>query len=437
MPAKRKNAYRNPADLKRHPHHVRIHPANKIALLAKCIREIGITIPIIIDEFSFVLAGWAIVLAAIQNGAKKIPVVVLAGLSEAKKRSYLLFDNKISEHSTYDWPALADELKDLSKLLSAEGLDFDLTAYINAAEIDALANFLDQSNEPDETLPTPGREAVTRKGDIWVFNNRHRLLCDDCRTADYKRLTLGLAAAMCFSDPPYNLHIPSLVGRGRTKHRNFAMASGEMSSSEFTSFLVEAHSPAGLCLADGTLCYICMDWRHQREILDAGEHVFNSAPLALVVWAKTTPGQGALYRSGHELVYVFKKGAEPHLNNVQLGRYGRNRSNVWNYAGANSFHKGRMADLIAHPTTKPIMLVADAIKDCTRRNDVVLDPFMGSGTTILAAERVGRRAYGIEIDPLYVDTSVRRWIATYKSDVILEGTNLTFDEAAANRLGGA
>jgi DNA modification methylase len=436
MRIQRTDEVRDPADLKRHPRHVRVHPAKKIELLAKCIREVGVTIPIVVDELGFVLAGWAIVLAAILSGIKQVPIVVVTGLSEARKRAYLLFDNKIAEHSSYDWPALADELRELGQLLSAEELDFDLTGF-NAAEFDALASFVDQSDEPDESLPAPDQKAVTRKGDIWVFNGKHRLLCDDCRTAHYGRLMLGRAAAMYFSDPPYNCNVASIVGRGRTKHRNFAMAAGEMSAAEFTSFLIDVFRQAVQHLADGSLVYIFMDWRHQREILDAGEQVFKGGLVTLVVWVKTNPGQGSFYRSGHELLYVFKKGDDPHLNNVQLGRYGRNRSNVWTYAGANSFRKDRMADLSAHPTTKPIMLVADAIKDCTRRNDIVLDSFMGSGTTILAAERVGRRAYGIEIDPLYVDTTVRRWIATYKSDVILDGTNKTFDQVAAERLGDA
>jgi DNA modification methylase len=316
-------------------------------------------------------------------------------------------------------------------------LDFDLTGF-NAAEFDALAaTFLDPPDEPDETPPRLGQNAVTRQGDIWIFNNRHRLLCDDCRTANYQRLMSGEIAAMCFNDPPFNINVSGIVGRGRIKHRNFAMAAGEMPPEEFTSFLVETLARATEHLSDGALSYIFMDWRHQREILDAGERVFDSNPIALAVWVKTNPGQGSFYRSQHELVYIFKKGSGTHLNNVELGRFGRNRSNVWTYPGSNSFGKGRLADLAAHPTTKPIALVADAIKDCTRRNDIVLDSFMGSGTTLLAAERVGRRAYGIEIDPLYVDTAIRRWIATYKSDVILEGTNYTFDEVASNRLGGA
>lgn len=437
MRVKRKNDYRNPRDLKRHPNHVRIHPAKKIALLGKWIDDIGPTIPIVVDEYGFVLAGWAIVLAAIQIGITKIPVVVLTGLSEARKRAYLLFDNKIAEHSTYDWPALANELQGLSELLAADGLDFELTGF-NAAEFDALAaRLLDDSSEPDDAIPPPGADAVTRKGDIWVFNKKHRLLCDDSRIADYARLMRGGVAAMCFSDPPYNLKIPALVGRGRTKHRNFAMAGGEMSSAEFSSFLVDGHRGSVESLADGALGYFCMDWRHESEILSAGAKLFNTSPLALVVWAKPNPGQGTLYRSAHELIYVFKKGDASHQNNVELGRYGRNRSNVWSYPGANSFGKGRMADLAAHPTVKPILLVADAIKDCTRRNDIVIDPFTGSGTTILAAERVGRRAYGIEIDPLYVDTAVRRWISAYKSDVVLEGSGLSFDEVTASRVGGA
>jgi hypothetical protein len=211
------------------------------------------------------------------------------------------------------------------------------------------------------------------------------------------------------------------------------MASGEMSPAEFTSFLEETLGPAAAHAVDGGLCYLCIDWRHQREILDAGTAVFGGDPKALVVWAKTNAGQGSLYRSQHELIYVYKHGDGRHLNNVQLGRHGRNRSNVWTYPGANSFRSGRMADLAAHPTVKPTALVADAIRDCTRRGDIILDPFMGVGTTILAAEKVGRRGYGIEIDPVYVDAAVRRWMAATKTDAVLEGTAKTFDQIAAER----
>jgi DNA modification methylase len=245
----------------------------------------------------------------------------------------------------------------------------------------------------------------------------------------------GKQAAMAFTDPPYNACIPKTLGRGRTKHRNFAMAAGEMSPAAYTEFLTEALSPAAAHSVDGALHYVCMDWRHMREMQDAGDAVYGEFKN-LVVWCKSNAGQGSLYRSQHELIFVFKVGAGPHLNNIELGRHGRNRSNVWSYPGANTFRAGRMADLTAHPTVKPIALVADAIRDCSRRGNVVLDPFMGVGTTILAAERIGRRAFGIEIDPLYVDAAIRRWQEIAKRDAILEGTRKTFGEVAKARSRG-
>jgi len=172
-----------------------------------------------------------------------------------------------------------------------------------------------------------------------------------------------------------------------------------------------------------------------REMQDTGDAVYGELKN-VIVWAKTNAGQGSLYRSQHELIFVFKVGTGPHLNNIELGRHGRNRSNVWTYPGGNTFRSGRMADLTAHPTVKPVALVADAIRDCSGRGDLVLDPFVGVGTTIFAAERVGRRAYGIEIDPLYVDAAIRRWQEVTKCDAILNGTRKTFGEVAKSRSRG-
>lgn len=175
-----------------------------------------------------------------------------------------------------------------------------------------------------------------------------------------------------------------------------------------------------------------MDWRHIGEMLAAGNEVYGK-PKNLVVWVKTNAGQGTFYRSQHELIFIFKNGAASHINNFELGQHGRNRSNVWTYAGVNTFRAGRLDDLSVHPTVKPVALVADAMRDTSRRGDIVLDPFMGSGTTILAAERVGRRGYGIEIDPLYVDAAVRRWQKFTKRDAILKATGQTFHEVLAAR----
>ena len=239
-------------------------------------------------------------------------------------------------------------------------------------------------------------------------------------------------AAMVFADPPYNVSVRSVQGRGNIKHDDFVMASGEMSKAQFTSFLTNTLTLAARHSADGSIHYVCMDWRHLDEILDAGKKVYSELKN-LVVWTKTNAGQGSFYRSQHELIFVFKNGEGPHTNNFELGQHGRNRSNVWTYAGVNSFRAGRLDELSLHPTVKPIALVADAMRDCSRRGDIVLDPFMGSGTTILAAERVGRRAYGLELDPLYVDAAVRRWQNFTKRDAILKGSRQTFDDVAAAR----
>lgn len=209
--------------------------------------------------------------------------------------------------------------------------------------------------------------------------------------------SLGLRkAAAVFSDPPYNVKVDGLVcGSGAIKHREFAMASGEMSEDEFTRFLNETLELAGSHAAHGAIVYACMDWRHMGEMLAAGRAT-GCDLLNVCIWVKSNGGMGSLYRSRHELVFVFRNGKEQHRNNVQLGRFGRNRTNVWNCAGANSFpRKGQGSALDLHPTVKPIAMVSDAILDSTKRNDIVLDPFCGSGTTLLAAERTGRHGCGI------------------------------------------
>ena len=421
--------------IKPHPKNARTHPAKQIRRLVESFHQFGFTSPLLIDENNVILAGHARWQAAKEAGLKIIPVIVLRGLSEGKKRAYVLADNKIAELAGYDRLALATELEELSSLLAADDLDLSLTGF-EPAEIDnLLAELADTETDPADELPKIAARPVSRKGDLWILGNRHRLLCDDARHADYPRLMGGEQAAMVFTDPPYNVPVPKTVGRGRTKHRNFVMAAGEMPPAVYTKFLSDGLSPAAANSVDAALHYVCMDWRHMREMLDAGDSIYSELKN-LVVWSKTNAGQGSLYRSQHELIFVYKTGDGSYLNNVELGRHGRNRSNVWTYAGANTFRAGRMADLTAHPTVKPIALVADAIRDCSRRGDVVLDPFAGVGTTILAAERIGRRSYGIEIDPLYVDAAVRRWQSFAKRDAILEGARQTFDEIAQARSRG-
>jgi DNA modification methylase len=240
------------------------------------------------------------------------------------------------------------------------------------------------------------------------------------------------SAAMAFLDPPYNRKIRDIVGRGQIKHSEFAMASGELSRKQFVRFLIESLGIVASVSRDGAMHYICMDWRHIGELLEVAEMVYGET-LNVAVWVKSNAGQGSFYRSQHEFIGVFRVGTGAHLNNIQLGRHGRSRSNVWHYSGMNTFRAGRLDDLTSHPTMKPVALVADAIKDCTRRDDIVLDTFSGSGTTILAAERVGRRGFAIEIEPRFVDGAIRRWQAFARKDAVHVATGLTFDEMPAER----
>jgi DNA modification methylase len=242
-------------------------------------------------------------------------------------------------------------------------------------------------------------------------------------------------ADLAFLDPPYNVRISAVVGRGRTKHSEFAMASGEMSSADYQRFLRTTLAAAASVSREGAVHFVCMDWRHITHLIAAAEPVYGSA-INIAVWVKSNAGQGSFYRSQHEFIGIFRVGDAPHLNNIELGRHGRSRSNVWHYAGVNSFRAGRMEELRSHPSAKPVSLVADAIKDCTRRGDIVLDTFAGSGTTIMAAERVGRHARAVEIEPRFVDVAIRRWQAFTGRDAHHAATGASFDEIERNSTAG-
>ncbi|MBN9597821.1 MAG: ParB N-terminal domain-containing protein [Afipia sp.] len=421
-----------PTKLRPNPSNVRKHSKKQITELANHIEKTGFLVPVIADEQYVILTGHARVLAAKQLDLPTIPAIIASHLSEAQRRAFILFDNKISSKSEFDQAALAVELQALAPLLAEEGLSLEFTGF-EAAELDAIfANQIDTELEPADIIPEVETRAVSRVGDLWELGN-HRLLCGDSRNAEHvKTLMDSTRAFMVFTDPPYNVRISSVQGRGRRKHREFAVASGEMSRAEFTEFLARWMLVVARYTEDGAIVFCCMDWKHLAECLAAGEQAFTELKN-IIAWVKSNAGQGSFYRSQHELILVFKNGTARHQNNIELGKHGRSRSNVWQYAGVNSFRKDRFAELTVHPTVKPVALVADAIRDCSRRGDIVLDPFMGSGTTILAAEKVGRKAYGIEIDPYYVDVAIRRWQDFTKRDAILESTGQTFEEVAAKR----
>ena len=422
----------NVRKLRPNKRNARTHSKKQIRQIANSILRFKWTYAILADENGEIICGHGRWQAANDLGLKKVPVIVMSGLSDVEKRALALADNKIAENAGWNREILATELGELATLLPECNLDLEITGF-DPAEFDGLvADFGDSERDPADEPTEIELLAVSRKADFWLLGH-HRLLCGDSGNDSHMQTLMGRdRAAQVFADPPYNVQVSSVVGRGKIKHREFASASGEMSRDEFTRFLASTFSLIAQYSRQGSIHYVCMDWRHLGEALAAGNEVYTELKN-LVVWAKTNAGQGSFYRSQHELILVFKNGDGPHQNNIELGRHGRSRSNVWTYAGVNSFRAGRLDDLSIHPTVKPVALVADAMRDCSRRGDIVLDPFMGSGTTILAAERVGRRGYGLEIDPLYVDAAIRRWQDFTKRDAILKATGQTFDEVAAAR----
>ena len=425
---------RAPESLKPNPRNARRHSKKQIRQIADTINVTGFIGAIVIDETDTVLAGHGKREAAILLRMTQVPTIKVTGLSDAQKRIFLLADNKLTENAGWDRESLVAELGKLEKMLPLLNLDLKLTGF-EAAEIDTL--FVDLAapeRDPADTLPKLTANAVTRRGDLWTLGP-HRLLCADARSAnELDRLMGGATAQMAFADPPYNVQIASVQGRGRIKHPEFAWASGEMTDAQYIDFLTKGLENSARVSSDGAIHYVCTDWRHVAELILAGRIVYGDM-LNICVWCKTNAGQGSYYRAQHELVVVFRVGGTQHQNNIQLGRFERNRSNVWTYPGVNGFAKGRLGFLAMHPTVKPVALVADAMRDCTSRGDVVLDPFAGSGTTILAAEKVGRRGYAVEYEPRYVDIAVQRWEAYTKADAILESDCRTYTDVKGERLG--
>jgi len=424
--------YVDPKKLKPYERNARTHSKKQIKQIAASIKEFGFTNPVLVDRDGGIIAGHGRVEAAKQLKLEEIPTVRLDHLSEAQKRAYIIADNRLAELAGWDEDILAIELQFLSD--PELELDFDLEIIgFETSQIDLIIDGAVEDGEPDPADEQPEIDedapAVSKAGDIWLLD-KHRLMCGDAlKQEDHDALMEGETAQMIFTDPPYNVPVDGHVcGLGGVRHREFAMASGEMTQEEFASFLESVLGRLVKCAKDGALLYVCMDWRHMKELLLAGER----AGLKLVnlcVWNKNNGGMGSMYRSKHELVFVFKTGGAPHRNNIQLGQYGRYRTNVWDYAGVNSFRKGRDEELAMHPTVKPVALVADAIRDCTSRNDMVVDSFVGSGTTLLAAEKTGRIAYGMEIDPLYVDAAIRRWEAYTGRQATHAQTGRTFRQA--------
>lgn len=390
------------AMLNAYPRHARRHTASKLKKLVKSIRDVGLLDPIIIDETNTILSGHLRVEAYKLLGFDTIPAIRITHLSPDQKAAFVLAANRLSEEGSWDRTSLKEEFAMLVEI----GCDIDLeTTGFDIGEIDLVIGAEDESDD-EPHVPMPPVEPVTQPGDIWILDN-HRLICGSCLEANiWERLMNGDVARVCFTDPPYNVKIKGHVSS--KDHDEFAMASGEMSSEQFVRFLHSATALAVRWSVDGAVHFICMDHRHILELYAAVDALY-SEQLNLCVWVKNNGGMGSFYRSRHEFVAVYKVGTAKHVNNVQLGRFGRNRTNVWSYAGANTFRKGRDKDLADHPTVKPVAMVADALLDASAPGDICIDGFGGSGTLILAAERTGRRARVIELEPKYCDVAVRRW----------------------------
>lgn len=418
--------YADVAGLRPDPGNARIHPKRQIDQLVASIRSFGFVNPILIDEDGGVIAGHGRLIAAKKAGLGSVPTITVRGLSDLEKRALRLADNKLALGAVWDADLLSVELEALS--IPGLGFDISLTGF-SAPEIDIA---LSRRRGKVEDVPARAVQeaAVSQVGDVWILGD-HRVACGDCRDPILMdRLMAGALADAAFLDPPYNIPISGFaVGKGR--HPEFACATGEMSPAQFVAFLEQTLGSACRATRPGGVHFVAMDWRHMSELLEAGRSVYDTL-LNLCVWNKSNGGMGSLYRSKHELIFVYRHGPGPHYNAVELGRHGRNRCNVWDYSSVSSPGGARRHELDLHPTVKPSQMVADALMDVTRPGDVVLDVFLGSGTTLVAAEQIGRRCRGVELDPRYVDVALERWARLTCQEPVLERTGYTFSEVRMN-----
>lgn len=393
----------------------RTHSKKQIKQIAESITQFGFTNPILIDRENTILAGHGRVAAAKLLELTEVPCVRLEHMTKAQKRAYVLADNKLALNAGWDEELLAEELEAI--LGEDAGFDVSITGF-SLAEVDSLVEgkAVEEDGDPaDDVIPeeVPSR---CKLGDIWQLGP-HRLICGDALDPAVVELLMeGSQARMVFTDPPYNVPIDGHVsGLGKVKHREFAQASGEMTKDQFAAFLRSSFENLCRHTIDGSIHFVCMDWRHMAEMHEAADGVYTELKN-LIVWAKDNGGMGTFYRSRHELIFAFKNGTAPHLNSFELGQHGRYRTNVWQYKGANTFKAGRQEELALHPTVKPVQMIADAIKDVSGRNDIVLDLFGGSGSTLIAAHKTGRVAYLCELDPIYCDRIIARYEASAKDE---------------------
>lgn len=427
-------------DLVPYKRNARIHSDKQVAQIARSIETFGFTLPILVDGKSEVIAGHGRLMAAKQLSLKSVPAIRLEGLSKAQVRAYRIADNKLAENSSWDSDLLGEELFELN----SEELDFELTDIgFDMTEINMLLGDGEVTSSTEDELVAASLDdftgaPVSRLGDVFLLGN-HRLMCGSALDeADMSVLMAGELAEYAITDPPYNVKIVNNVSKQKKagakgkNHGEFVMASGEMSNDEFVGFLTSSFEQIARFTQDGAIATVFMDWRHVAETIEAGSSAFTELKN-ICVWAKNNGGMGSLYRSAHEFALIFKSGTAKHINNIQLGAYGRFRTNVWDYAGVNSFGAGRDEALDMHPTVKPVGMLADAILDCSNRGGIVLDPFAGSGSTIIAAERSSRVARAMELDPAYVDVCLKRFKRVTGIEAIHQDSGLSFSALEVDR----
>lgn len=401
-------------ELKPSPTNTRIHPKKQIQKIANSIKKFGFTDPIITNNDGKIVAGHGRYEAAKSLKLKQVPTICLDHLTDAEIKAFGIADNKLALESLWDYDMLKVELGELTDL----DFEVDLTGF-ETPDIDKLLFSTEIEEKPKEDkmdkLPDESKvPSVVKPGDLYRVG-RHYVYCGDSLDGkSYEILLKGQKANMTFCDFPYNLSVEKLVS---TKHKEFTMASGEMTNPEFTEFLRKSMNHLVANSYDGSIQFGCMDFRHAKNMLDAAEGVYTELKN-ICIWDKGNGGMGSLYRSQHEFIFVHKNGTAPHINNIELGKHGRYRTNVWAYPGVRASNPGSLNDLKLHPTVKPTAMVIDAILDCSKPNDIVLDAFAGSGTTLLAAERTKRKAFLIEIDPHYCDVILCRYMQHFKKEDI-------------------
>lgn len=407
-----------------HPDNPRVHSKAQIKQIANSIQSFGFKIPILVDRNHQIIAGHGRVEAAKLLNMAAVPAVVANDLTSIQSRALMIADNKLTENAQWDTQLLANNFQILNDL--DLNFDLDVTGF-DYGEIEQLLILDEPALENQESLLDidASLPAVSQLGDIWQLG-KHRIVCGNSLNSDsYKTLLGEQTAQLVFSDPPYNLPSSTIGKVCEKQHGNFQFASGEMSQEAFIEFLTTVFSHCRDFSNDGSIHYHCMDWRHLQDIITAGLSTYDELKN-ICVWVKDRAGMGSFYRSQHEMVMVFKKGGATHQNHFKLGQNGRYRTNVWSYPAV------RMVDdtgsdsqdaLSIHPTVKPVAMIMDALQDCSRQHENILDPFLGSGSTLIACEKTKRCCYGIEIEPKYINATIRRWQAMTGLDAVCLSRN--------------